>query len=133
MARRRLNRRITQRIFIAHRGGGASSAGAVGADFAGFFAAVPGGKADIGFTVVNGVVSALMPPANRDLEPFDYATGALALGNAGFGWARAAALMTPYVGRAGLELFDTYTVGAVTGADLGAGTGWAAAPLIAAY
>ncbi len=59
MARRRLNRRITQRIFIAHRGGGASSAGAVGADFAGFFAAVPGGKADIGFTVVNDVMSAM--------------------------------------------------------------------------
>ena len=125
-------RRVTQRIYIAHRGRGSASGDTEGAvTFSGYFAAVPGGKADVGFSVVNGVVQTTTPPGNRDLEPFDYPTGPFGLGEGGHGWAGAPLISAPYIGRAGLETFDTYALGPVT--DLNAGTGWAAAPLIAAY
>ena len=128
----RSNRRTvrTRRpIFIMHRGGGASPEAGT---FTGYFAAVPGGKADLALAVVQGEVRVPLPPANRDLEPFDYAVGAFGLGQGGFGWAGAALLTTPYIGRAGFDSFETYAVGPVTGAELNAGSGWAEAPLILA-
>ncbi|HEY9175033.1 MAG TPA: hypothetical protein VI136_22315 [Verrucomicrobiae bacterium] len=134
MARRRTLRRVAPRIFIAHRGGaGAVPDPATGASFTGFVASVPGGKPDLSFAVINGVAQALVPQPNRNWELFDYAVGTLSSGNGGFGWTEGALLTSAYVGRAGLDTFETYPVGAVTGSDLNAGSGWADAPLIAAY
>jgi hypothetical protein len=121
------------RTVILSRRGGSAPAVESGINLTAFVASVPGGKADLSFALVNGVAQALVPQPNRNWELFDYAVGAFGPGNGGFGWADAALMATPHIGRAGLDTFETYTVGAVTGADLNAGSGWADAPLIAAY
>jgi hypothetical protein len=123
---------MARTIVITHRRGNAA-ASEVGASFTGYFAAVPNGKADIAFVVANGVVQQPVAPANRDLDRFEYALGAFSLGNGGFGWAGAALIAAPYIGRAGLDTFATYTLGTVTGADLSAGSGWADTALILAH
>ncbi len=128
MARSSPMRRVTQRFYLTHRGGGANQDAG---NFSGYFAAVPGGKADIAFTVVNGVVHAPVPPNNRDLEPFDYTVGTFSLGDGGFGWAGPAAVTTPHVAVAGLEAFASYATGAVTGLD--GGSGWADSALLVVY
>jgi hypothetical protein len=51
----------------------------------------------------------------------------------GWGWSASALFPTLYVARVGVEQFETYQNGTVTGPDLNAGTGWAGAPLITAY
>jgi len=118
---------------ILSRRGGSAPAVESGVNVTAFVASVPGGKADLRFVLVNGVAQEVVPQANRNWELFDYAVGPLNSGNGGFGWAETALINAPHIGRAGLENFEIYTVGAVTGADLNAGSGWAGAPLIAAY
>lgn len=118
-------RRVTSRIFIAHRGGAGAAAGtATGPSFTGFVASVLGGQPDLALTVVNSVVQQVAGPVGRSLEAMEYALGALGPVNAGFGWNDNGQVVVPYAQRVGLETFETYPPGPVGAGDLTQGEGW---------
>ena len=125
MTRRRLNRRVTQRIFIAHRGGAAASAGSGGGvDAVCYVASVRGGRADLELSIVGGVLQALGPTPGHVLEALRYALGDLTTPNGGFGWNASGTVATPFAQLASQQTFEAGALGGVGEAGLVDGSGW---------
>jgi len=89
-----------------------------------YVASVPGGKADLELSFVAGVAQSLTATGGRSLELFAYTPGPATAFTAGYGWNGAGALITPHVRRVGVETFETYAAGSISGSGLTDGTGW---------
>ena len=120
---RRLNRRITQRIFIAHRGrnGSEDSGSGSGGESVFYVATAPGGTADVQLVLSDGKVATVTAKPNRAWDDFDYAAGVFTAGAGGYRWNGGWVVALPHLRVVALEDFEAEVGGVFTGTG---GSGW---------
>ena len=117
MARGSMTRRVTQRFYLTHRGGGAGSDLPTGCYVASAF----GGPADLQLVLTGGKITTVAAKPNRAWDDFDYTLGTFTAGGGGYGWDAAWTLVPSYLRVVATDSFAAYSEGPFAG---NGGSGW---------